>query len=393
MSEPAEREAPRDGATASAVAARSILERGLFQPGEIPPELGEALRRMERRCRFTEAILEGITSCVLVTDRGGLVTFANRLALETLERSGEDVLGVPLDRILPLERHAQERVEALRPGAELRFELGLEIGGRRRDVGLTAVSAPRPDLPGFARILLFRDLSSGRQHELELRRLHGLNALGHVVGGFAHEVRNPLAAIRSHAELLAAELSPDDPRRESTERILRLVLRMEKLVRTSLRFGQPGEPERADHAVEDLVEEALALVAPRLRAFASKPRLTLAGTLPMVHVDGDQIVEVLRAVLENALDATVSPSQVRVEAAHVPGAGHVRVEVIDSGPGIAPADLSRIFDPFYSTKPRATGLGLAIAQRLVAENGGHLHVASPRGGDTAFAILLPEARS
>jgi signal transduction histidine kinase len=195
-----------------------------------------------------------------------------------------------------------------------------------------------------------------------------------------------------------------------------VLARIERLVRTSLRFGRPATAKLAVHDPRSLCGQALASVAQRTKAAGSDVRLELEAGIPAVLVDDEQLTQALTILLDNALDAAGSPDKVllRVTRACAPDSEGrprkstppardtppgftmvaaapltwVRFEVIDEGPGI-PTDLrSRIFDPFFTTKPQGTGLGLSIAQQIVSENGGRLDMTTQRGGPTIFGIAL-----
>lgn len=219
-----------------------------------------------------------------------------------------------------------------------------------------------------------------------------LVAMGQMVAGFAHEVRNPLAALKSLIEDLTLDTPPDDPRAEGLERAGRLVRRMEGLVQSTLRLGAPGDPLRRPHSVEALVNAAIEGLTQRLRSAGGELHPLVEPGLPPVLVDEGQIVQALIVLITNALDAAGKVTKVRVRMGRPPmrrDSGIVRIEVEDEGGGMAPEVLSHAFDPFFTTKPGGTGLGLSIALRLVRENKGQLFVRTRPGSGTSVAIELP----
>jgi signal transduction histidine kinase len=239
--------------------------------------------------------------------------------------------------------------------------------------------------------------------------LERLAAMGTMVAGFAHEVRNPLAAMRSITEQLREELHEAGTEPPHIGVLLGLIARVERLVRTSLQFGRPAAPKRARRKPAAIAHTALSdLRINRLAGAAVDVRLEADGPTSDVRVDDGQLVQALVILLDNAIDSTGDSSRVllRVREGRPPDVQprrsdphlhtHVRFEVIDDGPGIPPEVIQRIFDPFFTTKPTGTGLGLSIAQHLVNENGGRLEVASVAGGPTCFSIVvsaLPPAGS
>jgi signal transduction histidine kinase len=247
---------------------------------------------------------------------------------------------------------------------------------------------------GRTRSTLDAILREDQEREAERRRFEHLAAMGTMVAGFAHEVRNPVAALRSIAEELAEELSSVGLALPHAQRMLVILERVERLVRTSLQFGRPAAPRRGAHRPWTICSAALAGVAARTLPTGHHLRIEVEPDLPDVFVDDAQIVQALVILLENALDATSSPRGVlvRVTRDHSPDLHCVRFEVIDDGPGIAPADLSRIFDPFFTTKATGTGLGLSIAQQIVRENGGRIEVGTATGAPTSFSIIVTSRR-
>ncbi len=223
-----------------------------------------------------------------------------------------------------------------------------------------------------------------------------------MVAGFAHEVRNPLAAMRSLTEELGEELRDGGHSLPHVGLMLQLVERIERLVKTSLQFGRPAAPVRGLSSPRGIAAAALEAVRPRVRDMGENILFALEPDLPDINVDERQLVQVLVILLNNALDATgVAPRvTLRVRArrpreadprgrkSDPPRGVGVLFEVVDDGPGIPADNIGRIFDPFFTTKPSGTGLGLSIAQQIVNENGAHLEVTSSPGVETTFAILV-----
>ncbi|HEY2514213.1 MAG TPA: ATP-binding protein, partial [Polyangiaceae bacterium] len=187
------------------------------------------------------------------------------------------------------------------------------------------------------------------------------------------------------------------------DRMLGVLERVERLVRTSLAFGRPSTPRPAAHRPADLLATAATSVAPRTERLGGPLTVEVASGLPEVFVDDGQMVQVLVILLNNALDAAGSARRVFLCAAlERPPEAHpssrressrpaVRFDVRDFGPGIPSDILGRIFDPFFTTKASGTGLGLSIAQQLAAENGARIELDSHAGGPTTFSILVPVA--
>lgn len=215
--------------------------------------------------------------------------------------------------------------------------------------------------------------------------------LGQLASSFAHEVRNPLASIRTLCELLNQDLQPG-PQTECVERLQKLAMRIESLMKVFLDFSRPSVPAPKVLDVKSLVLRSMESLENRLRPTGTSPALSFPSGGLTVYADEAQTVSILVGLLENALDAVKDPTRVRIEAA--PGGTvqertmtHLRIR--DDGPGIPSHLLAKIFSPFFSTKPKGTGIGLAIAHRLALENQGSLVATSIPQQETCFLLSLP----
>lgn len=358
--------------------------------------------RLVARQAFDQAILDAIDSGIVTTDAAGRVTFVNRAGRELLGIASG--LGGYVGDLLGLHHGPEELLEdATRRTLSYPFttHAGVEL-----DLELT-ICADTGSRAGY--FFLFRDVREEKRRSAERERFERLASIGTMVAGFAHEVRNPVASLRSLAESLAEELADSGIELPHVSRMLQVLERIERLVRTSLQFGRPAAPRRARHRPRALVEAAIAEMAPRLRGHALGFAVEIMSDLPQVYVDDAQIVQVLVILFNNALDATGVPSRVQIRAtlgaadlrprppqregareSTTPPQAAVRIEVHDDGPGIAPEIVDRIFDPFFTTKASGTGLGLSIAQQIVGENGGVIELTSSRAG-TTFVVAVPLA--
>ncbi|MDB4943206.1 MAG: hypothetical protein JWP97_2740 [Labilithrix sp.] len=366
--------------------------------------LGAAQREIEHlhrmlldQQRFGHAVLDAVDVGIVTTDADGAVTFVNRTGRKLLQLA-DDAVGAPVQEVLGLAqppgrmlgvegRRALRHVLSPREGVDLDLELSISRG---------------LDVAGF--FLVFRDIREEKVREAERQRFERLAAMGTMVAGFAHEVRNPVAAMRSIAEELGEELTDAGVAFPHVGLMLQMVERIERLVKTSLQFGRPATPRRGHHRPWNLASSAIDELRARIRRTGEEIAFEAEPELPDVYIDERQLAQVLVILLHNALDASESGARVtlRVRRAHggealerdhgrrsePPGAGSVRFEVINHGSSIPPEIIGRIFDPFFTTKPSGTGLGLSIAQQLVSENGARLEVVSS-AGITTFSILVP----
>lgn len=232
--------------------------------------------------------------------------------------------------------------------------------------------------------------SLDRQRD-ELRRAERLAAVGRISAQITHEIRNPLNAIGLNAELLEEELAatPSAPRDavQLVQAISREVDRLNAVSEEYLRFARLPRRELGRQDLSELLGSLLDFLTPELAAARIEVRRELAPALPPVRGDEGQLRAVFLNLLRNSREAMAGGGTITVSTRREGAA--VLAEVRDTGGGIPPGDLTRIFEPFYSTKERGTGLGLAFAQQVVKEHGGAIRCESEVGRGTAFAISLP----
>ena len=241
------------------------------------------------------------------------------------------------------------------------------------------------------------NMASSLSEQIAAReRSEQMARLGRLSAGLAHEVKNPLAGIKVAMEILASETTISDENREVAHKVREEVGRVETLMRSFLSFARPPKPTPAEIDVRLLLDSLLSLHG-RDRRFATAPEqggIRLVRDfqeVPLVVADPMQIEQVLLNLFLNAVESMPKGGELRVSTHGAPGGRSVRIEIADTGKGVAPENAERIFEPFFTTKPRGTGLGLAISRQLVTQNGGTLTVSPNPGGGALFALALPVA--
>lgn len=237
------------------------------------------------------------------------------------------------------------------------------------------------------------DMSSAlKDHIANLRRAERMAMLGQLSAGLAHEIKNPLAGIKAAMEVLAAESTMPADDKEILRKVQREVERVESLMKTFLNFARPPKPQPANVDINALVSSSLTLYGRGPSGRKEDARITVSTDLrplPVIATDPMQLEQVLVNLVFNAFEAMPDGGLLTIRTRHDESARRVRIEVADSGKGIAAPNLAKIFEPFFTTKPKGTGLGLAISRQLIEQQGGALSVTSKEGSGTVFTIELP----
>lgn len=353
--------------------------------------LFEELRSQADRYRslqeFHENVVAGSAAAIAATDEDGRFTSVNPAFAALVGKSAASLHGRNAAEVLPPVLSV--------PNPPARVEADLGSGPRVLNVAVS----PFPGAPAgsSARVLVLVDATETARLERALADRERLTALGTLSAGVAHEVNTPLAGVAGFARLLLDETPGDDPRRPLVEKIERQAFRASRLVGSLLDLarGRPREIEPLDPA--DVAREAVRALEDEGAARGASVRLALAERTPAVAGHRDALVQVLVNLVKNGIEAATAPGDARPAAPEVvlsvaSGAGGVRFDVTDNGPGLAPEDAVRVFEPFYSTKTAqgGTGLGLSMARDIIRAHGGTLTATSGAPG-ARFTVTLPAA--
>jgi len=346
-------------------------------------ELGRRLDELSRDRARLDAILFGMVEGVLLLDAAGRIQLANRAA-QSMLRMDTSSIGRPYVEVI---RHPDIAAQL---GTALR---GQEVDSREialtRDPGRTFVAraAPVSRGGGGGAVLVLHEITDLRRAD-QIRR--------DFVANVSHELRTPLTAIRGYVEALLDDRSDSEDTNKFLEIIARHSERMERLVSDLLRLARlDARQEALDLAscdLQQLFNTVIADVAQTAEAKHQQITTAVDGAGSRVMADPAKLHDVLRNLVENAVHYSPAHAAIRLEATHQNGA--VRISVSDSGPGIPPEDLSRVFERFYRvdksrTRPGGTGLGLAIVKHLIELHGGQAVAENRPEGGARFVITLP----
>jgi len=234
--------------------------------------------------------------------------------------------------------------------------------------------------------MFFEELRNNEAHMVQSEKLA---SLGQLASGMAHEIHNPLTIISGESQLYLERFKGQDAKvDELLKSIVEECKRAADITRRILRFAKPAPPEVMAVDLKATMEESLTLAGYQVRLERVERQVDVPDSLPKVKGNQNQLQEVLLNLILNACQAMGEQGGTLILSARAHDSV-VEVRVADTGPGIAPAVLRKIFDPFYTTKPTGTGLGLFVSQRIVKSHGGTIEVESAEGQGTCFTIRLP----
>jgi signal transduction histidine kinase len=223
----------------------------------------------------------------------------------------------------------------------------------------------------------------------ELERKKRLAALGEMAAGVAHEIRNPLGGIQLYARLLERELvNPQDIR--IVRKIIDGVKSLNNVVEGMLAFTSNIVPQPASCNLEDVIEEAISYLVPQIDESGCTVICDLPREAPLCHIDDELVKRAFMNIVKNALEAMKGGGTLRISISQETPES-LTVCFKDTGPGIPPEMLDKIFNPFFTNKPGGTGLGLAIVHRVIESNNGRISAGNAPEGGAVFEVTLPKA--
>jgi PAS domain S-box-containing protein len=359
----------------------------------------DRLRREARRAREHLAkVLRSVDDAILTLDADGRINSTNEAVVRILGYSDGELIGKDIFWLCADER-AQKRARDIRPELRSAGFAEMEIWLRRKDGNKFAADVSAlllADEQERAAGVLWRvhDTTERRRGDAERKRLRArllhterLSALGEMAARIAHEVRNPLVSIGAAAQVVAEELGETSPVMPEVRAIVREVKRLDGIVTDFLRFARPRRVERKSVDLGPVVNESVELVRMKAEEHPLSVMIDGGDSGLWARCDPDGVKQVLLNVLLNAVEASPPAGSVEIEARVIGDA--IELSVADRGPGVAASARSRVFDPFFSTKTRGTGLGLAVSKQIIDEHGGRIRLLNRRGGGTRVVIELP----
>jgi two-component system NtrC family sensor kinase len=231
------------------------------------------------------------------------------------------------------------------------------------------------------------------RQRMEYQHLAGktekLSSLGRLAAGIAHEINNPLGGILLYGTNLIKKIPKEGPLNEGLEVIINETMRCKRIIQDLLEFSRERPPSKAMANINGIIEKTLSILENEFRLKHIQIKMDLLKEMPQILLDASQLEQVFVNLLINAIEATQVGGTVSVRSLVGPDREWVRVEITDTGCGISSEHMARIFEPFFSTKPKGTGLGLAVSYGIVQNHQGTIWATSRLGQGTCFTIELP----
>jgi two-component system sensor histidine kinase HydH len=342
---------------------------------------------------FSDNVVENVPIGLLALDNQGKIAAFNNGAESILKLSVPNVIGQEASRIIPPELmdeidHSKSHNDVIEKEIECKT-----AEGKRVPLEIAASSLKDEDDIFLGNVLLFKDLTEVRALRREVARSQRLASVGRLAAGVAHEIRNPLSSIKGFATYFK-ERYPDRPDDQQTADIMiQEVDRLNRVVGQLLEFAKPISVKRQPISLQALLNDSIKLIKDRAAEKNISIQTQNNTQMDEVRIDPDRINQVLLNLYLNAIDSMENGGELKVEISSDGQHRDVVIQVSDTGGGISRENLSKIFEPYFTTKSTGTGLGLAIAHNIIEAMGGKITVERDKEVGTTFSITIPFSKS
>jgi signal transduction histidine kinase len=393
-----------------------FLEKLIERLGRIGPEdVQNYFLRLAQEKGFLETVFNAIQEGIIVTDSKARITYLNNGACGIFGLEAGEAVGKRLDeRIGGLDWESLTRsggpvshdMEIFYPQNRFInfYAVPLVMEQRESTVargGLSAVALPKADDSGqpimataeeVGHVIILRDITESRRTAQQTIESERLNALRLLAAGVAHEIGNPLNSLHIHLQLMERSVQKlHDGEKKELEQSIDVarseVNRLDSIVTQFLKAIRPSRPQLRPENVNTIVEEAVRFFAPELQDREIVVEQELRSDLPLLQLDRDQMKQAFYNVIKNSVEAMHRRGTLRIRTDLADT--HVIVRFVDTGGGMSAENLSRVFEPYFTTKTSGSGLGLLIVRRIVREHGGELSIESSQGRGVTLTIRLP----
>jgi signal transduction histidine kinase len=379
-----------------------FLDKLIERLGRIGPEdVQNYLLQLAQEKGLIETVFNAIQEGIIVTDAKGRITYVNDAACELFGLEADSSIGKRLDeRVRGLDWKSLSQSEgAVSRDMEIFYPANrflnfyivpLLIERREGKDGGSTESRPTNEPVGHAIIL--RDITESRRSTEKTIESERFNALTLLAAGVAHEIGNPLNSLHIHLQLMERKVRKLDGKvKEELQEAIAIsraeITRLDSIVTQFLQAIRPSKPVLHPENVNAIVDEALRFFAPEIEDRDIVVEAELRSDLPLLELDRDQMKQVFYNVIKNSFEAMKRRGILRIRTDM--DATHVNISFTDTGGGMSAESLSRVFEPYFTTKSSGSGLGLLIVRRIVREHGGEMAIESNEGKGLTLTIRLP----
>jgi two-component system, sporulation sensor kinase E len=380
-----------------------FIEKLIGRLGRIgPEEVQNYFLRLAEEKGFLETVFNAVQEGIIVTDSEGRITYLNEAACELFGLRSEESIGKRLDeRVRGLDW--QSLIESGGPVSRdmeifyphnrfINFYIVPLVIERR--TGDEKIDNRNIDISGekVGHAMILRDITQSRRTEQQTIETERLNALTLLAAGVAHEIGNPLNSLNIHLQLMERQLAKlDGAARAELQESINVaraeINRLDSIVTQFLRAIRPTRPQLHPENINSVIDETVRFFASEIRDRDIVVEQELRADLALLSIDRDQMKQAFYNVIKNSLEAIKRRGILRIRSDM--DESHVLITFTDTGGGISAKNLSRVFEPYFTTKASGTGLGLLIVRRIVREHGGELAVESSQGKGLTLTIRLP----
>lgn len=385
-----------------------FLEKLIERLGRIgPEEVQNYFLRLAQEKGFLETVFNAIQEGIIVTDSKGRITYLNEAACGLFGLESAEAIGKPLDeRVRGLDWESLTKspgpvshdMEIFYPQnrfinfyiVPLLMESRNSVAGID-DSGLSGLQIPAT-AEQVGHVMILRDITKSRRTAQQTIESERLNALTLLAAGVAHEIGNPLNSLHIHLQLMERSVQKlhGDAKAELQQSIdiaRSEVNRLDSIVTQFLRAIRPSRPQLHPESLNTIIEEAVRFFTPEIQDRDMTVKQELRSDLPLLQLDRDQMTQAFYNVIKNSLEAMKRHGTLHIRTDM--DDTHVIVSFVDTGSGMSAGNLSRVFEPYFTTKSTGTGLGLLIVRRIVREHGGELSIETNEGEGLTLSIRLP----
>ena len=375
----------------------SLMQQLKTKEQELQRLRTEAEERADVFEDYNEYVLKSVSSGVIAFDKENKITTFNQAAEKILDFGGEELLGKSCSEAFGEGSGLCQLLDSILQRSEESPRKELEIVKRNSEriwVGISASILKNRKDEAIGAILIFSDITEIKRLQDEIRQKDRLTVLGELAGGIAHEFRNMMGTILGFAKLLSKKIGKNDPKQGMIEAIINELNTMEMVINELLTLGKAQAISQKLVDINKLIRNVLIKSMGEVKEPKPKIDVNIPGGIPEIMADELLIRQAFTNLIQNSVDAMSEGGELKVEGKYHASDGidkMVEITIRDTGAGIPKDKLDKIFLPFFTTKPKGTGLGLALVHKIILSHNGRIEVESEDGKGTTFKVYLPAA--